>query len=136
MEKNEADKKQKLSTGSLKERPHWITMKSSELEEVIVTLGKEKKTPEKIGILLRDKYGVPKAKLLGKKITQILKEKNISYISDPERIDIKIDKLRKHMEKNKHDYNAKRSLAKKLWIHHSINKKIGKEDDRGTKKII
>jgi len=51
-----------------------------------------------------------KAKVLGRKITQILKENGIETNSEFENVVKKVDTLKKHLEKNKHDYTAKRSL--------------------------
>ena len=34
----------------------------------------------------------------------------------------KIEKLKLHIEKNKYDHTAKRSLAKKLWFVYNFNK--------------
>lgn len=55
-------------------KPDWVKMKPAELEKIVVDLYKEGVSSAKIGLILRDKYGVPKAKLLGKRITKILKD--------------------------------------------------------------
>lgn len=99
-------------------------MKPIELQSIIVELYKEGKDLAKIGLILRDKHGIPKAKLLGKKISLILKEAGI-YRTNEEKItyekEIKI--LQQHTEKNKKDYCAKKSLTKKLWTLNKINSK-------------
>ena len=59
--------------------PTWINHPPKEIELLIVKLSKEEKTPSQVGLVLRDAYGVPDVKkILGKSITKILKEKNIS----------------------------------------------------------
>jgi len=60
---------------------------------------------------LRDQHGVPKTKLFGKKITQILRENGIETNSELENIEKKIDKLKKHFANNKHDYITQRRIV-------------------------
>lgn len=104
------------------EKSSWIKIKPVELEKMIIDLVKQGNTPAKIGLNLRDKNGIPKARLLGKKITHILKEAKISYTSDKEIVAKKIEKLKLHKEKNKYDHSATRSLAKQLWLLHRLEK--------------
>lgn len=93
-----------------KEKESWIKLKPAEVEKKILELAKEGLTSEKIGLVLRDKHGIPKAKIFGKKITQILKENDLYEDSEYNHIGKKLDNLKKHLEKNRHDYSAKRSL--------------------------
>lgn len=91
-------------------------IKPSEIETIIVNLAKENKSPAQIGVILRDQYGVPKARLvLNKKMKKILEESNINYKSDKTIIEENVENLKKHMEKNKHDNTAKKAITKKLW---------------------
>jgi small subunit ribosomal protein S15 len=91
------------------------TIKAKELEVLIEKLAKEH-SPEKIGLILRDQHGVPSVKaVLGKRLTQVLKEKNIKFKTEKEKMEEKSNKLKSHIEKNKHDYSASRALTKKLW---------------------
>ena len=96
-------------------KPDWVKIKPKELEKLVVDLAKRGDSPRKIGLILRDEHGIPKAKLLGKKITQILKENKIKIPSKKEMVNKEIESLRGHIAKNKHDYPAQRSLTKKLW---------------------
>jgi len=96
-------------------KTEWVKMKPVELEKVILDLHKEGHTPAKIGLILRDKHGIPKAKILGKRITAILRENKVTYTTDKHVFEKKIDSLHKHISKHKHDYTAHRSLTKKLW---------------------
>lgn len=100
-------------------KPEWVKMKPAEVESLIIKLHKEGHPPAKIGLILRDQHGIPKAKLMGKKISQILKEAKLNFVAESEIINKKVDTLRSHIGKNKKDYSASRSLAKSLWI---INK--------------
>lgn len=103
-------------------KPDWITMKPAELEKIVVKLAEQGETPAKIGIILRDKHGVPKAKLLGKKISKILKDNKIEIKSHKEQTIEKIKKLEKHRKTHIHDYTSARSLTKKLWVVNKIER--------------
>ena len=104
-------------------KPSWIKMKSSELEKIVVELAKQGESPAQIGLILRDKYGVPKARLLGKRIKDMLKEKGIDYISEKAITEKKVQVLRELIGKNKQVHQASRSLTKKLWFLHAIEKR-------------
>ena len=93
----------------------WLKIKPAELEKIIVDLYKKGESTAKIGLTLRDKYGIPKAKLLGKKITNILKDAKVSINSEREIIQKKIETLNLHINKNKHDQPARKKLVKELW---------------------
>jgi small subunit ribosomal protein S15 len=97
------------------EKPNWVKLSPKELEKLIVELGKEGKSPAQIGIILRDQHAIPKAKLLGKKICQILEENKVKFESEKEILERKIKVLNEHIKTKSHDYSAKRSLTKKLW---------------------
>lgn len=103
-------------------KPEWVKMKPAEVEKLVVELYKAGNSTAKIGLVLRDQHGIPKAKLVGKKITNILKEAKITVSSQKEEMQKKMDKLEKHITSNKHDHGAKRSLNKKLWVMHSLAK--------------
>lgn len=93
----------------------WMKIKPAELEKIVLDLHKKGETPAKIGIILRDKYGVPKAKLLSKRVTRILKDAGAKVKTEKEAMQEKIDALNRHIEKNIHDQSAKRRLIKQLW---------------------
>ena len=100
----------------------WVKIKPEELEKIVIELAKQDNTPAKIGLVLRDKYGIPKAKILGKKITKILKDSGVEYQSEKDIIGEKAEKLKIHKEKHKHDKHVLRSLAKKLWLFNRLTK--------------
>ncbi len=104
------------------EKPSWIKIKAEELEKIILDLAEQGMAPAKMGLILRDKHGIPKTRLLGKKITQILKDKKIKYIKESGIIAKKMEKIKVHIAKHKHDYTAKKSLAEKLWLQHRLAK--------------
>ncbi len=97
-----------------KEKPTWVSYKPAEIEALIVKLAKQDMSSSKIGLVLRDSYGIPDVKVvLGKKIVQVLKEKKLVR-KLPEDITFLIHKhIREmqHFEENKHDMVAKRGLC-------------------------
>ncbi len=98
----------------------WVTTKPEEIKKKILELAEQGLTAEKIGLVLRDQHGIPKVKLLGMKISKVLKENN--KWSDPQMINMenKIEKLTKHSAKHKHDYKASRVLVKNVANHKKI----------------
>jgi small subunit ribosomal protein S15 len=97
------------------EKPNWMKMKPAELEKIVVDLGKQGNTPAKIGLILRDQHGIPKAKMLGKRISMILKENNVQFKTEKDYAGEKIKNIEAHSKLHKHDYSAKRALTKTLW---------------------
>jgi small subunit ribosomal protein S15 len=96
-------------------KPDWVKMKPAELEKIVLELFSKGESPAKIGLILRDKHGIPKAKVLGKRITEILKEAKVPLKSEKAKIQAETERLNKHIEKNKHDATAKRHLTKMIW---------------------
>ena len=61
------------------ENPAWVTLSATEIEDIIVKMAKDGNNSAKIGLVLRDQYGVPDVKLAtGKTITAIMKEKGVA----------------------------------------------------------
>lgn len=93
--------------------PSWVNYKSKEVELLVVKYAKEGLTPSRIGIQLRDTYGIPDVKLIAKKsVTEILAERKLLHAL-PEDVLALIKKsiiIRKHLGENIHDYPAKRGL--------------------------
>jgi len=95
-------------------KPEWVSLSGEEVVDVIEKLAKEGNTPSKIGIILRDQYGVPDAKLvLNKKITQVLAEKNLApkLPEDLNNVIKKAVRLRKHIRIHSKDNANKRGLT-------------------------
>ena len=94
-------------------KPEWVGYKAKEIEMIVAKLAKEGKTPSKIGLILRDSYGIPDIKLVTKKsITQIMDDKKL-LPQIPEDLMALIRKkilITKHMESNKQDMPSKRGL--------------------------
>ena len=96
--------------------------KAEDIEKVVVELGKKGIPPGKIGIILKEKHNVPKIKLLGKKITQILKENKVEYKNDLDNVNKKIEKIEQHYEKNKQDKRAKREIVRFIGLRKTLEK--------------
>ncbi|MBU0762298.1 MAG: 30S ribosomal protein S15, partial [Candidatus Altiarchaeota archaeon] len=84
-----------------------------EIEELVLKLAKEGNAPAKIGLVLRDQYGIPDVKALtGTKITKILSAKDMG-LSVPEDLQSLINKavlLDNHLQKHINDRHNKRAL--------------------------
>tara|TARA_Y100000034_G_scaffold24824_2_gene29156 strand:+ start:1341 stop:1676 length:336 start_codon:yes stop_codon:yes gene_type:complete len=105
-----------MTESESKAKPGWVKLSSKEIEALIVDLGKKGISSEKIGLILRDKHGIPKVKpLLNKRISEILEENDVETKSQIDHINEKIEKIKVHVTKNKQDYTASKSLTKKLW---------------------
>lgn len=62
------------------EKPSWVTMQSSEIEDLILKFHNEGLSTSSIGERLRDQYGIPNVKLTtGKRITKVLEDKGIQF---------------------------------------------------------
>jgi len=92
------------------EKPVWLKYTEAEVRAIILKLAEKGLTTEKIGLVLRDQYGIPKAKLYDLKIGKVLKEKD--SFKEPSLINLekKSDKIFNHYKKNKQDKKAERSL--------------------------
>jgi small subunit ribosomal protein S15 len=96
-----------------KEAPAWSNTDAKEIEKVIREERKQGRSAAEIGLLLRDKFGVPDVKLAtGKRLGQMLKEMGMES-KIPEDLRNLIEKalgLRKHLVTNKNDLYNKRQL--------------------------
>ncbi|MDI6719231.1 MAG: 30S ribosomal protein S15 [Methanomicrobiales archaeon] len=95
------------------EAPEWSNRDQKEIERIILDLRKEGASSAQIGLILRDKYGVPDVKLvMGKKIGQILKEHQVEsrVPEDLRNLIIKALGMRKHLEEHGKDLHNKRQL--------------------------
>jgi small subunit ribosomal protein S15 len=95
------------------EEPSWSTMTSEEITNVVTDLWKQGISTSEIGMVLRDKYGVPDVKLAtGNKITKILKNNGEKFAvpEDLYNLIVKAIAMRKHMNYNHKDVHNKRAL--------------------------
>ena len=82
----------------------------SELKKIVLDLGRKGLTAEKIGLELKNNYNTS-ASQLKTKINKILKEGGIDKDPDITNLEKKIEQLKKHKSKNKHDYNTLVALS-------------------------
>ncbi|AEA46426.1 30S ribosomal protein S15 [Archaeoglobus veneficus] len=101
--------------------PEWVEMSAEEVEKKIIELYNEGYEPSMIGMILRDRYGIPSVRqVTGKKIQQILKEKGaeITLPEDLKALIKKAIKLRQHVAVHRKDYHNIRGLQlieAKIW---------------------
>jgi len=97
-----------------KKPPTWCKYDAEEVEALVAKLAKEGNNASTIGVILRDKYGIPLVRpIVGKTIQGILKSSDVAT-KIPEDLDTlmkKAERARRHLDKNRADSIAKRSLA-------------------------
>lgn len=89
-------------------KPTWLKYTKAEVEKIIIKLAEQNLTAEKIGLVLRDQYGIPDVKLFNIKIKQVMKDK----FQEPTNLNLdkKLQRIIQHYKKNKQDKKAERSL--------------------------
>ena len=89
-------------------KPAWLKYSKSEVEAIILKLAGKGLTAEKIGLTLRDQYGIPNVKLYDLKIKEVLGDK----FAEPTTIHLenKLQKIINHFKKNKQDKKTGRAL--------------------------
>jgi len=96
-----------------KRPPAWAKYTPEEVESLIVKLAREGHNTSKIGVVLRDQYGIPLAKpIAGKSIMEIVKQAGLAP-PIPEDLDVllrRASRLAVHLEKNRKDSYNVRSL--------------------------
>jgi small subunit ribosomal protein S15 len=98
---------------TVKKAPDWSDISKEELEKLVIKLHDSGLPSTKIGLTLRDQYGVPSAKLvLGMNINRFLKEKS-TLPEIPEDLGNLMRRslhVRKHLKGNDKDVHNKRAL--------------------------
>lgn len=89
------------------EKPVWLKYTEEEVKAIILKLSNKGMTSEKIGLTLRDQYGIPKTRIYGFKIKEVLNK-----YQDPNIQNLKnnLKRIVEHYKKNKGDKKAERSL--------------------------
>jgi len=93
--------------------PTWLRYKPLEVERLVVKLFKEGNPPSKIGLILRDRYGIPSVKqVTGKKISKILEEQKIAPEIPEDLLNLirRAVNLREHLKMHKKDKHGQRGL--------------------------
>jgi len=109
------------------EKPVWLKYTEEEVKAIILKLADKGLTAEKIGLTLRDQYGIPKVRIYNLKISKVLKEKE--KFEEPTNLNLKnkLEKIINHCKKNKQDKKTEFSLIK-------TKAKLKKRDDYSKKK--
>jgi len=98
---------------STRTAPRWIRYKKNEIEKLVIKLAKEGNSTGKIGLILRDQFGIPSVKVItGKTISQIVRDNRLypEYPEDFFNLLKQAVNLRGHLARNKRDYTSKRGL--------------------------
>jgi len=109
-----AEKGRAQSTRPVGKRPPaWAKYTPEEVESLIFKLAKEGHNSSKIGVILRDQYGIPLTKpIAGKSIVEIMTKSGLAP-PIPEDLEVllkRASRLTIHLEKNKKDKYNVRSL--------------------------
>ncbi|MCP4763981.1 MAG: 30S ribosomal protein S15 [archaeon] len=94
-------------------KPEWCEYTAEQVEEMVIDLYKKGETPSNIGLILRDTYGIPLVRAItGKKIKAILDENELKSPLPEDFMNLakKALNIRKHLEENKKDLEAKKGL--------------------------
>lgn len=95
-------------------KPEWVMYSAEEIKDIIRKLAREGAPAAKIGLILRDEYGVPLAKAyIGKTIGQFLEEEKLApkFPDDLLSLIKKAVGMRAHMRTNKADLHNKVKLS-------------------------
>ena len=93
--------------------PDWVQMNQEEINELILKLKREGLTKSKIGMILRDQYGIPKVKqIIGKRIGDVVKEASLEDQIPEDLLALmrKAVSLNRHLSKYPKDLKNKRNL--------------------------
>lgn len=96
-----------------KRAPSWCKYSPEEVEAFIIKLAKDGAPTSRIGVVLRDQYGIPLVKpITGKSISETLKEGNLTPTvpDDLSNLVGKANRLSRHLSKNKTDSVNRHSL--------------------------
>ena len=116
-----------------KQAPAWSTADPAAITKIILDLRKEGVSSAKIGLVLRDRHGVPDVKLAtGKRIGTILRENKVATEIPEDLRDLmgKALGMRKHLGENKRDLHNKRQLQlveskiRRLVKYYTSSKKL------------
>lgn len=90
----------------------WVKYKPKEIEEIVVKLAKAGTPSAKIGLILRDQYGIPTVRIAKTKLMTILKKNKLAPEMPEDMFNLmkKVVNLHAHLDKNKKDYTTKRGL--------------------------
>jgi small subunit ribosomal protein S15 len=106
-------KKGKAGSRRPSAKAKWVEYKDNEVEMLVIKLRKEGLEIPRIGLIMRDQYGIPSVRqATNKTITKILEENNLLMKIPEDLLSLlrKAVNLRDHLGKNKKDYTSKHGL--------------------------
>ena len=115
-------KEKTITPEQKEEKPSWLVIKPAEVEKIVLDMHNQGIAPAKIGVILRDKHGIPKTKLVGRKIKAIIEGNKLTFPTEINQVQTRIKNLERHSAQHKHDYTAKRAHMKKQWIVNKLTK--------------
>ena len=95
------------------EPPDWVSIPQKEIVDIIVKMAKAGTTTAKIGLVLRDQYGIPNVRMaLGKSLLQVVKENDVmpKIPEDLSSLMKRAVNLANHLKKMPKDLHNKRNL--------------------------
>jgi small subunit ribosomal protein S15 len=96
------------------ENPEWVPLSATEIEDLIVRFTEQGYTSARIGLVLRDQYGVPDIRLAtGKTATEIMREKGVmpDLPEDLSNLMRRAISLNVHVKSHKGDFSNQRGLS-------------------------
>ena len=121
------------------QKPVWLKLNENELKQIITELMEKEPQPAKIGLILRDQYGIPTTRVYGKKLLQIMKELGYTENAELKNTEKKLEIMKAHFKdhkatdkKTKHKIQKAQSrlnIVKKYW-EKETSKKLRKQPSR------
>lgn len=95
-----------------REVPEWLGYSKDEVEKLIIKLAKEGNSASRVGLVLRDQYGIPDVRALGIRVSDIIEKHGMRKEVPEDMFNLmkKAVDLRRHLERNKRDYISKHGL--------------------------
>lgn len=93
--------------------PEWVPLEKDEIEEQVGRLAAQGKSSAEVGLILRDSYAVPNARLAtGKTVTEIMRAKGVKFELPEDLGDLmrKAVDLQAHLRLNPKDLSNRRGL--------------------------
>ena len=101
-----------------KTSPKWLDVDKAEIEETILKMAKEGVPPSRIGLVLREKYGIPAAKqLLGMSLAAFLKKNNVAAEYPEDFLEL----IKRAVRMNRH-LKTRRDVHNKTKYLHVVSK--------------
>jgi small subunit ribosomal protein S15 len=102
-----------------KKPPEWLDVEKAEVEELILKMAREGVSPSKIGLVLRDRHGIPAVRtIIGMPIAKFLKKNKVGSEYPEDFTEL----LRRAVRMNKHLKKSKKDVHNKTKYQHVVSK--------------